>query len=417
MTQLSKTINLVILSTLFLKLLIFTLWYHSNKEIIPKQSNQATEWIRYHRLLSSDPSLNAYYSFQDEHLSTGHIRNRKTFFPTAGKDIERPSGPAIGRLVEGQFASKQAIEIDRTAIRIPSCRTDEDIFSITMWIRHNGLGSITGGNITNAATIACLGDGVRNGWRIDLLFPSNRLVFHIARGKTQSTVGVTSSFRIPPKTWTHIGVKRDTECICLYVNGILTGQTLHNAKPTVIGKQQGIQIGYAGNGLSSALLQIAELTIWNTAKSDLHFLMDSLSCRPQKMIDESVYTAATTAFTSGNLSKALELYSKLTSNSKTNEETRSALQLRISEILQLQGKKESAMAIYSAIHQKKNLPLHIRCFALHEFLVASVDGPNQIETRTNSYTLNYTPIYNDLAPATEQYQNAIVEYDFCLPLP
>lgn len=417
MPQFLKTINLVIISIVFVKLNIFTIWYHSNKEIIPKKSYQATEWKRYHRFLSSDPFLNAHYSFQDEHLSTGHLRNRKTVFPTAGSDIELPSGPVIGRVVEGQFPGKQAIEIDRTTLRIPSCRTNEEMFSITMWIRHNGLGSVTGGNIASAATIACLGDGVWNGWRIDLLFPSNRLVFHIARGKTQSTVGVTSSFRIPPKTWTHIGVRRDTECIRLYVNGILTGQTLHNAKPTVIGKQQGIQIGYAGNGLSSALLQIAELSVWTTAKSDLHFLLDSLSSCPQKIIDESAYAAATTAFANGNFSKSLELYSKLASNSENNEEIRSALQLRISEILQLQGKTQSALAIYSDIHQKKNLPLHIRYFALHEFLSASMNDTNQIEPRTNSYTLNYTPIYNDLAPATEQYRNAVVEYDFCLPLP
>jgi hypothetical protein len=401
---------------LFSVLVIFAIWFHQNKEINIPESVIATKWNRYCDHLKRQPDLVAFYSFQDEHLDGGKIRNRKSAFPTTKLDLDLSQRKTTGRIVEGHWPNKQAIELDRDYIRLPANGLTKDTFTISMWVRHNGCGSLPSQNIDGVATIICLSDGIWSGWRIDLLFPSNRAVFHISRGKPLASVGVTSSFRIPPKTWTHLGVTRDKTRIRIYENGLLAGETLHNATPTQIQPYEAIKFGYAGNGLGSALIQIDELTFWSTAKSDDYFLWASLNRPPPSDSHSQSLKMASEAFAKNELRSALKYYHNCAHYLRSHPDANAVIALRIQELYRETGETDKAMAICEQLFQNTKIPLNIRHLALHDFLMIKEGTTVETEPSHRSMTMNYQPIYNDLVPASREYSNTCIEYDFLIPI-
>ncbi|MBL8868476.1 MAG: LamG domain-containing protein, partial [Planctomycetaceae bacterium] len=203
------------------------------------------------------------------------MRNRKHFVPTNLSDFKPICLNKIGRIVEGRLPGKQAIELDQHAIRFPVTGVDGREFTLTAWIRQNGLGTVRGGNFEAAASLIALGDGVYNGWRLDLLTPSNRIAFQLAIGKDIPSIGVCSTIRLPPKTWSHLAVSRDANRIRIYVNGLLAGECADNLPPCPRSAVNFLKVGYIGNGYSSSLFQIDQLAIWSTAKSPFQVLNDA----------------------------------------------------------------------------------------------------------------------------------------------
>jgi hypothetical protein len=275
---------------------------------------------------------------------------------------------------------------------------------------------IEGQNFPGAATIFALSDGVYSGWRIDLLFPSNRLVFQIARGKLESPVGVVSSIRIPPKTWSYIAVSRDEEKIRIFVNGLLAGQVKHNATPTCLTPGTSLKIGYAGNGLSSAILQIEELSIFSNSLSAAYILSESLQIPRSPDFSIDLLEKASLAFVAREYEDSLISINTLIESIAAESPFIFTLQYRIAEIYRHLKKDKIATEIFRSLAENTDTPTAIRHLALHDYLSLQ-EGVNFLsDSMISNYTHSFFANYPELAPCSERYSNALQEYDFAIPL-
>ncbi len=360
--------------------------------------------------------LTAYYSFQDEYLSRGLLRNRRKAFPTTLRELKTPtSHDFCGRIVQGRWPEKQAIELDKHSLRLSAEFVANGDFALSAWVRQAGLGMVQGGNSDNAATLFALSDGVWTGWRIDLLFPSNRLVFQIAQGQTKSPIGVVSTIRIPPKTWTHIAVSRDSQKIRVFVNGLIAGEVKHDSNPTPIPPTSCLNVGYAGNGLCSAIIHIDELATFSSPPTCQAVLANALqttsSPYPNQLLEE-----ASRYFVSRDYEKAKSVYESLIKLVNTDPSLRATLTYRIGELNRLLKKEALALNIFKTLAQEQNIPAPIRSLALHDYLSLKEQTLFSSDEQLLNYTKNFYPDYTELAPASDKYLDAMIEYDFCLPL-
>ncbi len=405
--------SLLILSALVL----WTCWAHQNKELPLGVSNNSLSWQGYRLNSLKNHSFTAYYSFQDELLSDGIVRNRLRLYPTSFQELKFwASEPFEGRIVEGRWPGKQAIELDRTPLRLSPISVSGPRFALAAWIRHSGLGTIQGPNFGNAASFFALSDGTWSGWRIDLLYPSNRLVFQLARGKENGSIGVVSATRIPPKTWTHIAVSRDEKRMRIFVNGLLSAETTHDAVPTSLMLGTSLKVGYAGNGLASANIQVDEVSCFDSTPESAFFLQESLQLSSEIDIDLKILEKASQAFARGEYGESLIGFQSLLQNTPCNSPLHSIIKYRIAEIYRQLNNDKIAIELFECLAQSTKTLAHVRAMALHDYLAMREGVNSQTDLSTYSLPIHSIDNYPELSSCSERYTNALLEFDFLIPL-
>jgi hypothetical protein len=411
----ARLMFLFLTTVLFGGLVAFAAWSHQNKEIFAT-GEAAKVWRPLVSPWKSNPGVVAYYSFQDEKLECGQLRNRISLFPTSREDFKFFKEPIPCRMVQGRWPGKQAIELDRVPLRLPKNYVTGSKFAVSAWIRHAGLGIIQGGNAENVATIMALSDGVRSGWRIDLLFPSNRLTFQLARGKNDSAVGVVSSIRIPPKTWVHIAVTRNEDKIQIFVGGLLAGESEYMIPPATFTAENSLKIGYAGNGFSSAILQVDELTIFTDPPTLEHILFEAVQLPDNTFEHSDLLKIASESFIGRDYNKALSLFTDLCERCSTEKQVYSTLMYRIAEIYQLQNEGEQAKALVMSLAAQPDVNTTIRSFALHDLLCLQEGVNADTDLFITRFPKSPFLDYGVLQAASECYENAMLEFDYALPI-
>lgn len=400
----------------FAVLILLTVWSHQNKEIIGNSTPEFQSWRNFRDTVIADQSLISYYSFQDEQLIHGALRNRKHSLPRNLRDLKPISLDRIGRIVEGRLPGKQAIELDQHAIRFPVTGVDGEEFTLTAWIRQNGLGTVRGGNFDSAASLIALGDGVWSGWSLDLLVPSNRLAFQLAIAKGIPTNGVCSTLRLPPKTWSHVGISRNSSRLRIYINGLIAGECEHNIPAPTLSPRNSLKVGYIGNGYSSCTLQIEQLTIWSVEKSPFQILLDSAIASFSDTKIETLVNEASTAYAEQKFQISLGLYEKCLHDEELPLAVKTTIQFRLGEIQTLLGNNKTAIEKFTAIYEDKLAPIPLRSLALHEVLCLKEKQHKPTEKDVNTFAPASSSTYYELSPATESYSNAVMEYDFLTPI-
>lgn len=410
--------QLVLILNFFLFALFtcFVSWSHQNKEVISEENSDSDAWYNFRKESVIESDLVAFYSFQDEMLKYGSIRNRKKVLPTTLRDIKPAEGKIIGRIVSTRWPGKQGLELDQESIRLPVTDVAGESFTVSFWIRQNGLGKVRGANFDAAASLIALGDGIWNGWRIDLLSPSNRVVFQLATPRDRKEAGVCGSLRIPPKTWTHVAVSRDPKRIRLYVNGLLSGEREHDLLPTKLTPTNSLKIGYAGNGLSSSSFQIDELCIWSTARKPFWILCDSLYCHYSNENIEQIFDEASTAFCNRAHLYALSLYEECLKQDSLPAPMKSAIQFRCGEIHAVLGNTDQALRIYSDLSTQNGPPCPIKSHSMHNLLYLQEQQKNPLESELSYFSVANSLLYGELSAASTNYTNAMIEYDFLSPV-
>lgn len=332
------------------------------------------------------------------------------------RDIKPPRFNKIGRIVEGRLPGKQAIELDQHAIRFPVKGVDDEDFTLTAWIRQNGLGTVRGGNFESAASLIALGDGVWNGWRLDLLTPSNRLAFQLAIGKDIPTIGVCSTIRLPPKTWSHVAISRESNRVRIYINGLIAGECEHDIPSSSRPAANFLKVGYIGNGYSSSLFQIDQLTIWSIARVPFQVLTDAANIEFTDTETEKLINEASAAYIQQRFDIALDLYEKCLENKALPKTIKTLIEFRLGEIQSLLGNSTKAMRSFTVIYEDENAPTFVRSLSLHEVLFLKEKQHNPSEQDANSFTPASSSSYYELAPASETYSNAVLEYEFLTPI-
>ena len=416
MTTLKRTILFTSLAV-FSAITLLTAWNHQNKSRYPS-SEAASKWLPIVNAWERNPNVKAYYSFQDEFASQGRIRNHAFLFPTNKRDLNFFDPPIPCRVVEGRWPGKQAIELDQGSIRLPVEDVSSETFTVAFWIRQAGLGSITGENFSQAASIMAAHNGIWFGWRIDLLFPSNRIVFQIAKKRGEPSVGVVSAIRVPPKTWTHVAVTRQPNRICIYVNGILAGETPHDVQALPIPTGSNMKIGYIGNGFSSAIVQLDDLLILSSAPPPIFFLSLAQNEKQDLIPCEQEWVESSQNFVSRDYQKSFAVLNKAKSQLPENTKIQSWVEFMMGETQIKMGETDNGMNTLLDVILNPNAEVNIRLLALHEYLV-TVEGVNR-ESDPEPFTYqsirNFEPNYSELSTASYRYENAAANYDYYIPL-
>lgn len=408
--------SLALLLSLFATFTCFVSWSHQNKEVISKVTPELNSWNSFRNKLIAENDVVAFYSFQDEKLRFGAVRNRVSVWPSTLRDLKPAEGKSVGRVVSTRWPGKQGLELDEESLRLPVNDVSGESFTLAFWVRQNGLGTVRGANFDAAASIIALGDGIWNGWRIDILSPSNRVVFQLATPKDQKEAGVCASLRVPPKTWTHIAVSRNPHKIRLYVNGLLAGEREHELRPTSLTPTNSLKIGYAGNGLSSSSFQIDELFIWSTACTPFRILCNSLYSHYSDEITEMLFDKASSAFCQRAYLDALHLYEKCLTEDSLPGPFRAAIEFRCGEIHAVIGNVDKALEIYSKLLNEKDTPFSIKSHAQHNLLYLREQQSNPLEPELSNFSVANSLLYGELSAASNNYVNAMIEYDFLTPV-
>lgn len=415
--QVIKQLLVLGVAILLAAFILFTSWLHQNKEL-PVTSIALENWQPVVTPWEPQPDVTAYYNFQDEFLGYGKIRNRASLLPTWLGDLKFISNKTPFKTVEGRWPGKQAVELDSQLIRLPMNGTDKETFALSVWLKHFGLGSIKGDNYDNIASSIALKDGRWQGWRIDLFYPSNRIGFHLARKQGEPSVGVVSAIRIPPKTWTHLAVTRDPSKICIFVNGILAGETPHDIKPTPISIVDSLKIGNTGTGYCSAVIQLDDLLIQSSAPPPNAWLSMAVMEPTELFPKNDLWTKATESFLNRDFSQAVSNLMELKKTLPGTSKTRHTIDFRLGEAYTQLGKRERAQDLYMDILLTSAAPENIRLAALHEYLAIGQGVNEESDPITFAYQLqkNYLPDETTAAHASYRYLNAVSDYNYYVPL-
>jgi hypothetical protein len=415
--QLLKRLVLLLFTVLTALFVLLSAWSHQNKELAVNSAAEKN-WQPLVTPWESQTDIVAYYSFQDEFLRNGKLRNRASLLPNSLRDLKYIPNTASFKTVEGRWPGKQTIELDNQVIRLPKHCTDGDAFALSVWIKHSGLGSISGDNFGNIATIIALSDGRWKGWRIDLIYPSNRIGFYLARKQGEPTVGVVSAIRVPPKTWTHIAVTRDPANIRIYVNGLLAGETPHDVKPAPITIIDSLKLGYTGTGYCSAIVQLDDLLIRSSLPPHDAWLTEAMM-EPREMFPHTEqWTEVTNRFFEEKLDESISLLMEIKKSLPATSRSRHAIDFRLAETHVRLGKMERAQDIYLDIILSSTAPENIRLSALHEYLAIGQGVNEESDPSRFAYRreMNCLPDESQVATASYRYINAASYYDYYTPL-
>jgi hypothetical protein len=396
---------------------VYSVYQHQNKADLPAIEPRNADWLNYRPRLLSQKGMIRYYDFEDERRSFGEFRNRGSHWlgDMQASQTQTPAEASF-RIVEGRYPGTKAVQTDYYPIEARSYVTGEQGFTVAAWVKHDGPGSVIGGNCPNAGTILALGDGVWAGWKFVLLYPSNVLVFEMGRPKPETSVGTFSVTRVPPKTWTHVAATWDRNHITLYVNGLLCGRVPYSGPYYEVKPFNKLRVGYVGNGLGSVITTCDELIIFDHAKTPSAVL--SLATDGEKIPKE----LDTLLLDGGNDFVCKEWPQAKTKNERAIRELFSypksfgTLQLRLAEAELALKEKEKAKKLFEAISVFTNLPISIRSIAKFGEIYIEQQDPNQsLNIFSNQFEQNEL-IYSELLDASIAYENAITEYDFCLPI-
>jgi hypothetical protein len=140
-------------------------------------------------------------------------------------------------------------------------------------------------------------------------------------------------------------------------------------------------------------------------------LQTTSSPYPNQLLEE-----ASRYFVSRDYEKAKSVYESLIKLVNTDPSLRATLTYRIGELNRLLKKEALALNIFKTLAQEQNIPAPIRSLALHDYLSLKEQTLFSSDEQLLNYTKNFYPDYTELAPASDKYLDAMIEYDFCLPL-
>lgn len=413
----AKSLSIVACFLTFASFVVYSVYQHQNKADLPSIEPRNADWLNYRPKLLSQKGLIRYYDFEDELRSFGQFRNRGSHWlgDMQASQTQTPSEASF-RLVEGRYPGTKAVQTDYYPIEARSYATGEEGFTVAAWIKHDGPGSVVGGNCPNAGTILALGDGVWAGWKFVLLYPSNVLVFELGRPKPETSVGTFSVTRIPPKTWTHIAATWDRKFIQLYVNGLLCGIVEYDGNYSEVKRFNKLRVGYTGNGLGSVIITCDELTLFNhplSASETLSLATDGEAIpseHSQLLLESSKH------FIHKEWQVSKNRMEQLTNLLIPYPKASGTLLYRLAEMELAMGNTSEAKIIFSAISRLHFLPANLRCYA-KSAEVFSTNGESL-------YFLNHFPfdrkantlLYDSHTETTPAYEESMIEYDFLLPV-
>ena len=226
------------------------------------ESGAYNSWLSQREALMQDRDVERYYTFEGVKDSGSAVRDVKG----SGADLVfvpyREGDRTVDdlKVIEGRFPEKSAVRLDRGWYQGPPVDIKDKGFSLSMWFRRQGPGSLSSASMAVEGSMVSVA-GWERGWRVATVFDEiNTLRFCI--GGQGGCKKVMSDISIPENVWHHIGVTWDGKEMLIYFNGILAGKKEYAGSYSPSRPGDFLRIGYGGTTTGSVVLDIDELVIY-----------------------------------------------------------------------------------------------------------------------------------------------------------
>ena len=328
------------------------------------QGTGYSEWVKRRDALKKDSSVVRYYTFEDVADSQSIVKDLSgkggdlKFFPFV--DAKTKEKHADLKVIEGRWPEKKAVSLDRGWYQGPPVEIKDKNFTVEIWMRKNGPGSITVPPNGKRGYIISSPPGWGAGWRLKTEYsPGKYLTFDI--GIPKNNVRAKSDRMYSDKIWHHVAATWDGKDMKLYVDGEMVASREYSGE-YFPGKSP-FRIGYRSGG--SILLDVDEVVIYNRALNADEIAKTgkgSAGISPQE-----AFSMADAFIKAGDYEGAREVYEKLKRLPSFGKEM--AL-FNIAESYRLEKAYAKALKTYSEILKLDNLADYYRVHCL--FMQAEV---------------------------------------------
>ncbi len=230
------------------------------------QGTGYSDWMKRRDALKQDSSVVRYYTFEDVTDSSSIVKDLSgkggdlKFFPFVDATTKEKIDDL--KVIEGRWPEKKAVSLDRGWYQGTPVEIVDKNFTVEIWMRKNGPGSIIVPPNQKRGYIISGPAGWGAGWRLKTeYFPTPYLTFDI--GIPKNNVRAMSSRMYSDKIWHHVAATWDGREMKLYVDGEMVASKEY-AGEYFPGKSP-FRIGYRSGG--SILLDVDEVVVYNRALS------------------------------------------------------------------------------------------------------------------------------------------------------
>ena len=224
----------------------------------PDAFGEAADWGAHAESLLEEPALQRYYVFETAAEDTVSDR------AGAGEPLTyAEAGDSAPQRVEGRWPEREAFRVDGGRFSGELIPVEDRAFTASLWFRTQGMGQHRGNQGATNGTILANGVGYTNGWRVIITYPHQTVRLEI--GAEDGPFGLNGG-PISDGLWNHLAVTWDSETVTMYINGLKTAEGSYDG-PYTEPDGQDFRVGYAGYGVGSVVLDVAELAVFDEALS------------------------------------------------------------------------------------------------------------------------------------------------------
>lgn len=166
--------------------------------------------------------------------------------------------------VEGRTPGTRVARLDAGSLATSPVPIGTNGFTATVWFRKNGPGTLRGNAGSENGTIFSMGSGYWDGLRITTDCRSRAVGFEIGQAKPLHSIGVSAG-PVADSIWHHIAATWDGHEMRLYIDGLLAAAKPHAAPFVAPPAGAKMRVGYAGHGVGSVILDVAEVSFHDGA--------------------------------------------------------------------------------------------------------------------------------------------------------
>ncbi len=175
-------------------------------------------------------------------------------------------GPQAGGLewVAGRDLGSKVPRLDAGALSAAPFDVGTNGFTVSMWFRVLGPGTLRGNPGSENGTLFSVGSGYWDGVRLTTDCRRKTVSFEIGQAKPLHSVGVSGG-RVVEGAWQHAAASWDGGEMRLYLDGLLVAAGRHGAAYVKPAGGAKMRVGFAGHGVGSVVLDVAEVAVHGRA--------------------------------------------------------------------------------------------------------------------------------------------------------
>ncbi|MCK9265523.1 right-handed parallel beta-helix repeat-containing protein [bacterium] len=348
-----------------------------------------SQWLKRRESLIKDATVMRYYTFEDvkdsESVVTDLGKEGKTLKFVPYKDPATKEEFNDLKVIEGRWPEKKAVSLDRGFYQGEAYNIQDKQFSVEVWFRRQGPGSIVAAMKRQDGTILGV-SGYTRGWRIITAYERD-LSIRFSIGQPVGSANLFTKTPLPDNTWHHLVVTWDGNQMKMYVNGKFVEQVMTemvDRKAQQVNKFSGeyvktdypFKIGFSEHGVGSLKLDIDEVVIYNRVLSEEE--VSVLGRGPSGVSQDDVFMRADTYIKAGDYKKARVEYEKLKGLASYGKELSF---FNIAESYRKEKDYANVHKTYNEIFSIPNLSTYYRIYGLFQQAEVYIEQKNYIKAR------------------------------------